>query len=104
MDADDVLGRLSALPPTLFERVIFQAKIPQEHLPGIIAPQTTRAIAVIKHVQQQGQLGRLVGILERVAGRPDHAVASNLTTQPGLPVTPRAPSAPLAAPRPPSAP
>jgi hypothetical protein len=104
MDADDVLERLSALPPTLFERVIFQAEIPQEHLPGVIAPQTTRAIAVIKHVQQQGQLGRLVGILERVAGRPDRTVASNLTTQPGLPVTPRPPSAPLAAPRPPSAP
>lgn len=45
MDADDVLERLSGLPPTLFERVIFQAEIPEEHLPGVIAPQTTRAIA-----------------------------------------------------------
>lgn len=103
MDADDVLERLSGLPATLFERVIYQAEIPEEHLPGVIAPQTTRAIAVIKYVQQRGQLDRLMGILERIAGRRG-PVSSNAVTQPGLPILPRPPSAPIIAPHPPSAP
>lgn len=81
MDDDELLARLSRLPPSLFEQVIFKANIPAEHLSSATAAQLTRALEVVRYVRQQDQLERLAQILEGVGGGRDHGVASILPAE-----------------------
>jgi CHAT domain len=61
-----LLTQLSKLLPSQFEEVLYRAKIPLHHLPGAGAAQATRAIEVLRYVEQQGQLGELARIIEQV--------------------------------------
>lgn len=69
MTPDDLLTRLSHLLPSQFEEVLFRAKVSTAHLPGPTAPQATRAIDAIRHLEQQNQLDKLARILEEIADR-----------------------------------
>jgi hypothetical protein len=66
MTRDELLTRLSQLLPSQFEAVLFQAKIPMEHLPGSGAPQATRAIDVIRYFELRNQLEQLTSTLEEI--------------------------------------
>jgi hypothetical protein len=70
MTRDELLSRLSSLLPSQFEMVLFRARIPMEHLSGAGAPQATRAIEAIRHVEQQGRLPQLAVIVQDIAAGP----------------------------------
>lgn len=70
MSRTELLTRLSQLLPSQFEEVLFRANIPTAHLPGIGAPQTTRAIEAIRYLENQNQLEQLVRVLHEVAADP----------------------------------
>jgi hypothetical protein len=63
---DDLLTRLSRLLPAQFEEVLFRASVPTAHLSGGHAPQSTRAIEVIRYFDQKHQLDQLARVLEAV--------------------------------------
>lgn len=67
MTRDDLLTRLSQLLQAQFDEVVFRAGVPMEHVAGASAPQATRAIDVIRYLEQQGRLEDLSQILEVVA-------------------------------------
>jgi WD40 repeat protein len=68
MTPPDFLNRLARLLPSQFEEVLFRTSVPVAHLPGEGSPQTTRAIAVIRYLEQQKRLDQLARILDEVAG------------------------------------
>jgi proton glutamate symport protein len=68
MTQTELLKRLTGLLPSQFEEVLFRASVPIAHLPGEGSPQTTRAIAVIRYLEQQNRLDQLAQILDEVAG------------------------------------
>ena len=70
MTRDELLSRLSSLLPSQFEMVLFRARIPMEHLSGPGAPQATRAMEAIRHVEQQGRLPQLTAIIQEIAPGP----------------------------------
>jgi hypothetical protein len=63
---DDLLTRLSRLLPSQFEEVLFRTSVPTAHLSGGHAPQSTRAIEVIRYFDQKHQLDQLARALEQV--------------------------------------
>ena len=67
---DDLLTRLSQLLPSQFEEVLFRARVPTAHLPGVSAPQATRAMDAIRYLEQQHQLDQLARILAEVTTGP----------------------------------
>lgn len=64
---DELLIRLLGLLPAQFDVVLFRVGIPPEYLAGTSAPQATRATEVIRYLEQQSQLERLIRILQDVA-------------------------------------
>lgn len=68
MTRKDLLTRLSQLLPSQFEEVLFRAKIPTAHLPGPSAPQASRAIDALRHLELKHQLDQLARILDEIAG------------------------------------
>jgi hypothetical protein len=62
----ELLDRLSKLLPSQFEQVLYRAEIPPEHLPGANAPLATRAVEVMRYVEQQNQLDELARIVQQV--------------------------------------
>jgi WD40 repeat protein len=70
MTRDNLLTRLSQLLPSQFEEVLFRARIPTADLPGVSAPQKTRAIDAIRYLEQQNRLDQLARILDEVAPGP----------------------------------
>jgi hypothetical protein len=70
MARDELLSRLSSLLPSQFEMVLFRARIPMEYLSGAGAPQATRAMEAIRHVEQHGRLPQLAAIVQDIAAGP----------------------------------
>jgi class 3 adenylate cyclase len=66
----DLLKRLSTLLPSQFEEVLFRASVPTAHLPSESSPQAARAIAAIRHLDQQNRLDELTRILDEVMAVP----------------------------------
>jgi hypothetical protein len=66
MTPEQLLTRLSKLLPSQFEQVLYRAEIPPEHLPGANAPLATRAVEVMRYVEQQNQLDELARIVQQV--------------------------------------
>jgi hypothetical protein len=67
MTSDELLTQLTKLLPAQFEQVLFQAKIPPEYLSTSTGPQATRAIEVIRYLEQQNRLSELARAIEAVA-------------------------------------
>jgi hypothetical protein len=65
---EELLTRLSRLLPAQFEQVLYLARIPQEHIPATTAAQAMRAIDVMRHAEQLGQLDHLARIVHQVLG------------------------------------
>lgn len=66
MTREELLSRLSKLPPSQFEQVLYLARIPREHLPGAAAAQALRAVEFMRYVEQQNQIDQLAGLVEQV--------------------------------------
>lgn len=69
MTSDDLLLQLAKLLPGQFELVVSLASIPHEYLSGNTAPQATRAVEVMRYIEQQGRLEQLAQIVAQVAAR-----------------------------------
>jgi len=54
------------LLPSQFEEILFRLGIPMKHLSGSSAPQATRAIEVLRHLEQQNALDRLARVLSEI--------------------------------------
>src|SRR6185436_16004380 len=65
---DEMLTRLLGLLPAQFEEVIFRAGVPPEYLPASSAAQATRAIEVLRYVQQRQEIDQLAQIIDGVLG------------------------------------
>jgi hypothetical protein len=63
MTRDELLTRLSGLLPSQFEELVFRLAIAPGQLSGTTAPQITRAIEVLRHVENTGGLARLEQLL-----------------------------------------
>ena len=63
MQRNEILEALSVLLPAAFEAVVFKVAIPPDILSGTQTPQKTRAVEVIRHLESQGRLLELVGLL-----------------------------------------
>jgi hypothetical protein len=72
MTREELLTRLSTLLSSQFDQVLYLARIPQEHLPAAAAPQASRAVELMRYVEQQNQLEPLARIVRQVitGGRP----------------------------------
>jgi WD40 repeat protein len=66
MTREELLSRLSKLLSSQFEQVLYLARIPQEHLPAAAAAQASRAVELMRYVEQQNQLEQLAGIVQQV--------------------------------------
>jgi nucleoside phosphorylase len=66
MTREELLSRLSKLLSSQFEQVLFLARIPHEHLPAAAAAQASRAVELMRYVEQQNQLEQLVRIVQQV--------------------------------------
>jgi hypothetical protein len=69
MTREELLAQLAKLLPAQFEEVLFRAKLPQEYLPASSTPQATRAIEVIRYLEQQDRLPELARVIEYVVIR-----------------------------------
>lgn len=69
MTSDELLARLGKLLPPQFEEVIFRVRLPTEYLSATGAPQVTRAVEVIRYLEQEGRLWELTRAVEHVAAR-----------------------------------
>jgi class 3 adenylate cyclase len=63
----DLLTRLSGILPAQFDVVLFRANVPAAYIPGGSAPQSTRAISVIRYFELRDQIEQLAEILDEVA-------------------------------------
>jgi hypothetical protein len=63
MKPDELLSRLERLLPAQFERVLFHLRIPLAQLAGVSAPQSIRAIELLRHLENTGELARLEPLL-----------------------------------------
>ena len=68
MNREELLSRLSKLLSWQFEQVMYLARIPQEHLPTAAVAQASRAVEMMRYVEQQNQLDQLARIVQRVIG------------------------------------
>ncbi len=68
MTREELLSRLSKLLSSQFEQVLYLARIPQEHLPAAAAAQASRAVELMRYVEQQNQLEQLARIVQQVTG------------------------------------
>jgi nucleoside phosphorylase len=66
MTREELLSRLSKLLSSQFEHVLYLARIPQEHLPAAAAAQASRAVELLRYVEQQNQLEHLARIVQQV--------------------------------------
>jgi nucleoside phosphorylase len=66
MTREELLSRLSKLLSSQFEQVLYLARIPQEHLPAAVAAQASRAVELLRYVEQQNQLEQLARIVQQV--------------------------------------
>lgn len=66
MTREELLSQLSKLLPSQFEQVLYLAKIPQEYLPAAAVAQASRAVEVMRYVDQQNQLEQLAWIVQQV--------------------------------------
>ena len=66
MTREELLSRLSKLLSSQFEQVLYLARIPQEYLPAAAAAQATRAVELMRYVEQQNQLEQLARIVQQV--------------------------------------
>ena len=66
MTREELLSRLSKLPFSQFEQVLYLAGIPHEHLSAAAAPQASRAVELMRYVEQQNQLEQLARVVQRV--------------------------------------
>jgi nucleoside phosphorylase len=66
MPREELLSRLSKLLSSQFEQVLYLARIPQEHLPAATAAQASRAVELMRYVEQQDQLQHLARIVQQV--------------------------------------
>jgi hypothetical protein len=82
MTRDEILDALGALLPSQFEAIVFRLKIPHGILSGAPSPQLTRAIEVIKHLENQGQLAAVVPHLRPATPAPPAPAAAPAATQP----------------------
>lgn len=56
MTREELLAQLTKLLPAQFDEVLFRAKLPPEYLSASSTPQATRAIEVIRYLEQQNRL------------------------------------------------
>jgi hypothetical protein len=68
MTREELLSRLSKLLSSQFEQVLYLARIPHEHLPAAAAAQASRAVELMRYVEQQDQLEQLARIVQQVSG------------------------------------
>lgn len=80
MTRDEFLTQLTKLLPTQFEEVLFRVRLPPEHLSASSTPQATRAIEVIRTLEQQNRLPELARAIEYVITRQHAGAASPETT------------------------
>lgn len=73
---DVLLTQLTKLLPAQFDEVLFRARLPPEHLSASSTPQATRAIEVIRTLEQQDRLPELARTIEYVLTR-QHAAATS---------------------------
>jgi nucleoside phosphorylase len=66
MTREELLSRLSTLLSSQFEQVLYLARIPHEHLPAAAAPQASRAVELMRYIEQQNQLEQLARIVRQV--------------------------------------
>jgi hypothetical protein len=66
MTREELLSRLSKLLSSQFEQVLFLARIPQEYLPAAAAAQSSRAVELLRYVEQQNQLDQLARIVQQL--------------------------------------
>jgi nucleoside phosphorylase len=66
MTREELLSRLSRLLSSQFEQVLYLARVPLEHLPAAAAPQASRAVELMRYVEQQDQLEQLARIVRQV--------------------------------------
>jgi nucleoside phosphorylase len=66
MTREELLSRLSKLLSSQFEQVLYLARIPQEHIPAAAAAQASRAVELMRYVEQQNQLEQLARIVQQV--------------------------------------
>ena len=66
MTRDELLSRLFKLLSSQFEQVLYLARIPHEHLPAAAAAQASRAVELMRYVEQQNQLDQLARIVQQV--------------------------------------
>ena len=66
MTREELLSRLSKLLSWQFEQVLYLARIPHEHLPAAAAAQASRAVELMRYVEQQNQLEQLARIVQQV--------------------------------------
>jgi len=85
MTRDDILEQLAALLPAQFETVLFRVGILPEYLSSPNSPQLSRAIEVIRYLEQQGRLNQVEASLAQVsapsARRPGAKVAPTPPTE-----------------------
>jgi nucleoside phosphorylase len=67
-DRSELLTRLTRLLPSQFEEVVFRAAVPPAHVPGSGAAQATRAIEVLRYLEQRHSLDQLERLLSSVIG------------------------------------
>jgi len=60
------LDALQRLLPAQFEEIVFRLAVPTHLMPGTSAPQTERAVALVRLLNQQGRLAALGPLFERV--------------------------------------
>ncbi|TMQ21934.1 MAG: oxalate/formate MFS antiporter [Deltaproteobacteria bacterium] len=79
MKRDELLSRLERLLPAQFEGVLFHLQIPSAQLAGASAPQSIRAIELLRHLENTGELARLEPLL---LSYDDAAGVSRVSAQP----------------------
>jgi hypothetical protein len=76
MTRDELLEHLVKLLPAQFDEVVFRVKLPPEYLSASSTPQATRAIEVIRTLEQQNRLSELSRAIEYVVAW-HHSTATN---------------------------
>lgn len=61
---EQLLGRLSKLLPSQLEELVLRASIPLEYLPGHAASLMERVVAVVRYMEQQGDVDQLAELVE----------------------------------------
>lgn len=92
MRRDELLSRLERLLPAQLEEVLFHLRIPSTQLSGVSAPQSMRAIEVVRHLENAGELARLEPLLLSYDGaaRMSKISAPPSTTAKPVPIYPDA--------------